>query len=413
MDSEIRVDTPQGSKSKKGSSKKEGADLMEFTIGKRDFVRGLSRAHSIAERKSSMPILSNVLLAAEGNKTLRICATDLGVSVTATHPAEIVFGGNITLSARTLFDIAKSLPEEAVHVAVSSTMSAEIRCGKSRFRMVGLPGHDFPTLPDASKVALANVPAAIVRQMIEQTYPSMSQDETRPHLAGALFEGEGSLLRMVTTDGHRLTKVERKVDGGPLHFSMLVPQKGIAELKKLVEDGDGSIGIGTDAGNAFFSRRSGGAPYRADDAAATGESSGDAAVLMVKLTEAAFPPYEQVIPKLHERVVIAPRMALTEALRRVSLVSQERSLGVKLMVEPGKVTVCTENPSIGDASEEVDVDYAGAPVTLGFNARYVIDALAAVDDSEVRLELSKELDPGVIRNVGGDEFVAVVMPMRI
>ncbi len=136
-------------------------------------------------------------------------------------------------------------------------------------------------------------------------------------------------------------------------------------------------------------------------------------MLTVKLTEAAFPPYEQVIPNLHERVVIAPRTALTEALRRVSLVSQERSLGVKLVVEAGKVTVCTENPAIGDASEEVEVDYAGSPVTLGFNARYIVDALAAVEGDEVRLELSKELDPGVIRNIGGDDFVAVVMPMRI
>lgn len=400
MDSEIRVDNPQGGK-KKSSGKKEGNELMEFTIAKRDFVRGLARTQSIAERKSSMPILSNVLVAAEGASAIRLAATDLAVGVSGTYTADVRSGGSIALGARTLFDIVRALPEEPIHLTVSSTLSAELRCGRSRFRMVGMPGVDFPSLPDASKVEFTSVPSGMVLELVQKTSAAMSQDETRPHLAGALFEGDGKILRMVTTDGHRLTKAERKLDGsGMLHFSMLVPLKGVSELKRLAEDSEGAIGIGTDGSHAFF-RREG------------SESEAGATLMSVKLVEAAFPPYEQVIPRGHDRVVIAPRPELMEALRRVSLVSQERSLGVKLALEAGKLVVSTENPEIGDASEELDVDYAGSPVTLGFNAKYLLDALSAVDDVEVRMELSKELDPGVLRNVSGDALLAVVMPMRI
>ena len=398
MDSEIRVDNPQGGKKKStGSGKKEGNELMEFTIAKRDFVRGLSRAQSIAERKSSMPILSNVLVAAEGASTIRLSATDLAVSVSGACVADVKSAGSIALSARTLFDIVRALPDEPVHLTVSSTLSAELRCGRSRFRMVGMPGVDFPSLPDVGSVEFVAVPAALVLELVQKTSAAMSQDETRPHLAGALFEGDGKILRIVTTDGHRLTKAERKIDGGGmLHFSMLLPLKGVTELKRLAEDGDDAIGIGTDGTHAFFRRE-----------------GTETSLMSVKLVEAAFPPYEQVIPNGHERVVIAPRPELMEALRRVSLVSQERSLGVKLALEPGKLVVSTENPEIGDASEELDVDYAGTPVTLGFNAKYLLDALSAVDDNEVRIELNKELDPGVLRNVSGDALLAVVMPMRI
>lgn len=396
MDSEIRVENPQGGK-KKGSSKKEGNELMEFTIAKRDFVRGLARTQSIAERKSSMPILSNVLVVAEGASTIRLSATDLAVGVSGAYTADVKSSGSIALGARTLFDIVRALPEEPIHLAVSSTLSAELRCGRSRFRMVGMPGVDFPSLPDAGKVEFTTVPSALVLELVQKTSAAMSQDETRPHLAGALFEGDGKILRMVTTDGHRLTKAERKIDGsGMLHFSMLVPLKGVSELKRLAEDAEGAIGIGTDGSHAFFRRE-----------------GAEITLMSVKLVEAAFPPYEQVIPRGHDRVVIAPRPELMEALRRVSLVSQERSLGVKLALDAGKLVVSTENPEIGDASEELDVDYAGTPVTLGFNAKYLIDALSAVDDAEVRMELSKELDPGVLRNVSGDALLAVVMPMRI
>lgn len=397
MDSEIRVDNPQGGKKKGGAGKKEGNELMEFTIAKRDFVRGLARTQSIAERKSSMPILSNVLIAAEGASSIRLSSTDLAVSVSGTHSADVKSSGSIALGARTLFDIVRALPEEPVHLSVSSTLSAELRCGRSKFRMVGMPGVDFPSLPDASKVEFSSVPSTLVLELVQKTSAAMSQDETRPHLAGALFEGDGKILRMVTTDGHRLTKAERKIEGGGmLHFSMLVPLKGVSELKRLAEDAEGAIGIGTDGSHAFFRRE-----------------GTETTLMSVKLVEAAFPPYEQVIPRGHDRVVIAPRPELMEALRRVSLVSQERSLGVKLALEPGKMVVSTENPEIGDASEEIDIDYAGAPVTLGFNAKYLLDALSAVDDNEVRMELSKELDPGVLRNVSGDGLLAVVMPMRI
>jgi DNA polymerase-3 subunit beta len=233
----------------------------------------------------------------------------------------------------------------------------------------------------------------------------MSTDDTRPHLAGALFEGDGKVVRMVTTDGHRLSKAEHRFDGSMLNFTMLVPNKGIGELKKLIDDlkadqkkAEGErakIGIATTGGNAFF--------------------RGTDVLLSVKLADEQFPPYGKVIPQQQKRRVVCPRQSLVDSLRRISLVSNDKSGGVRFMVEPGSLRIVSESPEVGEGSEELDVDYAGDAVTIGFNARYLLDVLSALSEDEVALELSGELDPGVIKPVSdaATSFVGVVMPMRI
>ncbi len=211
---------------------------------------------------------------------------------------------------------------------------------------------------------------------------------------------------MVTTDGHRLSKAEKKLgEGAPmLNFSMLVPNKGVLELKRLIEDakadrakGDEapvSIGVATAGGNAFFRR--------------------DGVQLSVKLADEQFPPYGKVIPQSQSRRVVASRAQLIEALKRISLVASDKSGGVRLQLTPGQLRITSENPDVGEGSEELDVDYAGDEVTIGFNARYMLDVLGSLSADEVALELSGELDPGVIRPVGdGIDFIGVIMPMRI
>lgn len=379
---------------------------MEFTISKRDFVRGLSRTHGVADRKSSMPILSNVLLSSDGPSSLRLASTDLYIAMSSTVIADIQRGGSIALGARVLFDIVRALPEGDVKVAVGDNHGARLSCGKVQYRIVGMPGEDFPALPDASKPTFFEIDAEDLADLITKTSYSMSTDETRPHLAGALFEGEGKLLRMVTTDGHRLSKAERKTDGGAmLNFSMLVPHKGVSELKRVLEDaraerarGDGktSVSVATGGGNAFFKC--------------------DSVTMSAKLVDAKFPPYSQVIPSSAERRVVIGRLALVDALKRISLVASDRSGGVRLKVAPGKLSVSSENPDVGEGSEDLDVDYAGKELTVGFNARYLLDALGALSEDDIALELSGELDPGMIKPVGdkvATDFVGVVMPMRI
>lgn len=378
---------------------------MELSIEKQQFLRGLARTHGVADRKSSMHILSNVLLTAEGPDRLRLSATDLYLGVTALVPANIKKGGTIAVSARTLFDIAKNLPEGEVTWKLTDSHAVELRCGKVRYRIPAMPGEDFPPLPNPGDADFAHLDAGVLSELISLTQYSMSHDDTRPHLAGTLFEGDGKIVRMVTTDGHRLSKAEHKVSGkgSMMNFSMLVPHKGISELKRLLDDvkavksrGEepATIGIATAGGNAFF---------RQEDLC-----------LSVKLADENFPPYGKVIPSKQSRRVIAARGPLVEALRRISLVANDKSGGVQLMIEPGMLRIQSQNPEVGEGSEEVDVDYAGDSLRIGFNARYLLDVLSALPHDEIAIELSGERDPGVIKPVGDNsDFIGVIMPMRI
>ncbi|MFW5875685.1 MAG: DNA polymerase III subunit beta [Myxococcota bacterium] len=379
---------------------------MELTISKKDFLRGLARTHAVADRKSSMPILSNVLLSADGTQAVRLAATDLYLGINAQAPARIDRGGSVAVSARTLFDIVKNLPDGDVSLKVGENHAVELRCGKVRYKIPGMPGDDFPPLPNPEDATFVEIDANVVGDLIALTQYSMSTDDTRPHLAGALFEGDGKVARMVTTDGHRLSKAERKLgEGAPMmNFSMLIPHKGVSELRRLIEDartaaGKGEdtelpIAIATSGGNAFFQR--------------------DDIHLNIKLADEQFPPYAKVIPQQQSRKVTAQRAALVEALRRISLVANDKSGGVRLSLEPGLLRITSENPDVGEGSEELDVDFAGEPVVIGFNARYLLDALGGLTEDEVAIELSGELDPGAIKPVGSDyDFVGVIMPMRI
>jgi DNA polymerase III subunit beta len=380
---------------------------MHLTIQKKDFLRALSRTHSVADRKSSMPILSNVLLSTDGQKTLRFAATDLYLSITASTPADIKAGGTIAVAARTLFDIVKNLPEGEVSLQVVGNHAVEIRQGKVRFKIPGMPGQDFPSLPSAGSAEMAILDADDVSRLFALTHYSMSSDETRPHLAGALFEGDGKAVRVVTTDGHRLSKAEAKRGEGKklLNFSMLVPSKGVQELRKLIDEakldkpakGDdvppATLGVATAGGSAFFKR--------------------DDVLLSVKLVDEQFPPYSKVIPSAQTRKVGVRRQTLVDALRRISLVASDKSGAVRFSVSNGTLRITSENPDVGEGAEELDVDYAGDAVEIGFNARYVLDVLGALPDDDVRLELGGQLDPGVIRPAGATDFVGVIMPMRI
>ena len=377
---------------------------MDLTISKKAFLRALSRTHPVADRKSSMPILSNILLSTDGPKTLRFAATDLYLSMSCAAEAQIKRPGTISVGARTLFDIVKNLPEGDISLKVTENQAAEIKAGKVRFKIPGMPGQNFPALPMPGESAFFDLDAEQLGRLISLTHYSMSSDETRPHLAGALFEGSEHTVRMVTTDGHRLSKAEyNQVDTSPpLSFTMLVPNKGIGELRRMVDEVRGeakvdgappTISVNTSAGSAFFRH---------------GE-----VLLSVKLADEQFPPYAKVIPTSQTRRVGLSRHLLIDGLKRISLVANDKSGAVRFTVEPGILRLTSENPEVGEGSEELDVDFAGEQVEIGFNARYLVDALTAINEDEVVLELGGALDPGVIRPVGPTNFTGVIMPMRI
>ena len=210
---------------------------MEVTLSKQCLAAALSRTAGIADRKSSMQILSNAMIAAEGPKQVLVATTDLNISASGVLPAEVAKGGSITLPAKTLNDIVRNLPGGEVTIRVDGDVGM-VTSGRSQFKLLGLPAEDFPRLPDVSGVEFFELEASLVVGMIERTAFSISSDETRPHINGALFQGDGKVLRMVTTDGHRLSKVEHKTgESGFYNFSMVVPNKGVIEIKRLLEEG--------------------------------------------------------------------------------------------------------------------------------------------------------------------------------
>ncbi len=380
---------------------------MEIVLSKQCFASALARTSSISDRKSSMQILSNVLISTEPNGNVQFAATDLNLSASGVFPADVKQQGEITLPAKTLYDIVRSMPDGMIRLKADGD-AVEISCGRSNFKLLGLPADDFPSMPQPGDVEFFEVDPGMLADMIDKTSFSISSDETRPHINGALFQGDGKLLRMVTTDGHRLSKIELKSDqSGFYNFSMVIPNKGIGEIKRMLDDGDDMVLIGSRDGSVFIKR-----DVEAEKAVDDEPAKKAEFILVSKLIESEFPPYEQVIPKGQDKRIIVSRGKILDALKRVSVVSSDRTLGVKFQLTEGAVEISTDNPSIGEGSEIVDVNYDGEAMEIGFNAKYFIDVLNVLGDEEVVLELAGYLDPAVVKDLD-DTFVGVVMPMRI
>ncbi len=380
---------------------------MEVTITKQCLAAALLRTANIADRKSSMQILSNVLIDASSPEHVRIAATDLNLSASGVFPAQVSEGGALTLPAKTFHDVIKNMPEGPITISTKGEQ-IHISSGRSKFMLLGLPAEDFPMLPSADDVEFFELDAGLVTRMIEQTSFSISNDDTRPYLNGALFQGDGKNLRMVTTDGHRLSKVDVQIEESGFHnFSMVVPNKGIMEIRRLLEDGEGIVSLAEQKGSIFLKRE-----VVIDKEKEGVEPTLVEFMLVSKLIESEFPPYSQVIPSNNDKALVIDRTVFLEALRRVSVVSSDRTLGVKFCFQEGSLTIESSNPSIGEGKESIDVNYEGDVVTVGFNARYFIDILSVLGDDEIVLEMSGELDPMIVKDQSGT-FIGVVMPMRI
>ncbi len=387
---------------------------MDLTVTKRDIVRLVERCQGVADKKSTMPVLANVLLSTQGTSELRIAATDLYVSVSGIIPVQIKKGGSIAVPARDLYERIKMMPDGPLQIVTGDGGLAKLKSASSarEYKLHGMPGDDFPSLPEPdASAATFEIELDLLSTLIARTHFSISTDETRAALNSALFEWDGDRVRMVTTDGHRLSKMEATIEGMKANATMLVPLKAVRELRALSDRGreDASRDAGKDetaqrpraivqqsGPNAFF--QIGGVRFS------------------VKLVDAQFPPYAQVIPQSTERSVRLPRVALIDALKAVKLAASDRTGGVRLEVSPGKVGIKSESPETGEAYDEVSADYAGAPVTIGFNAQYFLDVLGSLDDDEIVLGIGGDLDPAVVRPASESatrDFRAVIMPMRI
>lgn len=378
---------------------------MHVVVAKKDLLRVLARCQGVADKKSTMPVLGNVLLQAADN-VLRLSATDLVLAVSGGVDAEIEKPGSVAVGAKDLFERVRMMPEGqlALEVDDNSTMVIRATSSARRYTIHGVPGEEFPSLPRADKGEWIELEASVMSRLISSTHFSISTDETRLHLSSALFELEDNRLRMVTTDGHRLSKMEIRAPEVSGSGSMLIPLKGILELRRLCDE---AMSDGSD-GQAPKIRLLKSGPNVYCELAGFRFS--------VKLVDAQFPPYQQVIPAQSANAVRAPRGALSDALKAVSIAASDRTGGVKLSLGSGVLRVESESPEAGEGFDELSVDYQGEALTIGLNAKYFLDVLGAITDDDVILGLSGELDPAVIRP-GGEasdrDYLAVIMPMRI
>lgn len=382
---------------------------MDLTVAKKDLLRLVKRAQAVADKKSTMPVLSNVLLDATSGTGLTVQATDLYLSVSGSIPAEVRRKGSVAVPAKDLLERVGAMPDGPLLITTSENGSSTIlkAAGTARrYTLHGVPGSDFPKLPQPDPDApRLNLPAELLSRLIARTQFSISPDDTRPNLNSALFEWSEDRVRMVTTDGHRLSKMEAQLpESQGASATLLLPLKAVLELRRLADDAKGEenprVTLIPNEPNAFF------------------EVAG--ASFSVKLVEAQFPSYKKVIPEQSSRIAKIPRAAFADALKAVSLAANDRTGGIKLTLTTGILRITSESPESGDGLDELPMDYEGGEVTIGFNAKYFQDVLGAMDEvDEVSLGLSGELDPAVLRPVLADEklstqdYVAVVMPMRI
>ncbi len=370
---------------------------MKMTIETAELGKALYRVQGIADRKSTMPILAHVLLQAtpEG---LVVSATDLDVGVSGTYQAHVQTPGTVAVHARQLYDVIKALSVSKVDIVRQDNNWIEIKAGSSRFRLVGMAAEEFPALPTHSQVRSFTIPATALVEMIDRTIFCVSTDDNRHNLSGIYCEAPSKkTLRLVATDGHRLALAEASFDVEiPLDQGVIVPRKGFQELKRVLSDGSEAI----ERVELGFSANSG--VLRAGPV-----------TLSTRLVEGQFPDYDQVIPSSAGKIARLSRSTFAEALRRVSLLSQSRSYGVRLTFSNQKLELLAEDPEFGEAHETIDIGYEGESMTIGFNARYLLDVLALIHDDQVNFEFTDDLSPGVVKPKDGGGFLAVVMPMRI
>lgn len=374
---------------------------MKLEIEKKDLVILLSKTQNVVERRNSMPVLVNVLFEAKKGK-LKVFATDLEVSLTDECEATISEEGSLAINARNLFDIVKELNDGPILLMKKKNNWLEIKQKKSVFNLVGLSAEEYPVFPTFKTTDFIKINAKIFAEMIERTIYSVSSDETRYHLNGVYFEKkkENSVtyFRMVATDGHRLSLVERPLEKDveealiPAN-GVIIPRKGLNEIKKILDFSVDNVEMAFEGSQLIIKSGS--------------------TILMVRLIEGKYPNYQQLIPLQMKKHANINRDAFLGCIRRVSLLSNHKSKGITFSLTKGKLEITSNNPELGDAKEEIDVDYSGDDLKIGFNAKYIMDILNSFDDTGLELTLDSQLSPGLIRPENDKKYTCVVMPMRI
>ncbi len=377
---------------------------MEVTVDRTSLKSALALVQGVVERRTTMPILSNVLIQAEGDR-LRLAATDLEIGIRTELVAEVNHEGLVTASARKLWEIVQEAGADEIILSASNNEHVEVRCGRALFKMTSLDPKSFPAMPTAGVDSQASdkershlmLKASVLAQMIDRVLFAASQDESRYTLNGVHIESPDSgKLRMVATDGHRLALIEREVSGMRLTRGAILPRKGVAEIERLLKlkEQDGEVELIVEPRLAWI-------------------KAGNTQVSM-RLVEGEFPDYQAVIPKSSRYEVVVSRDLLEAAIKRAAIFSNERFHGVKLELSGQTLTVSSITPGLGEAKDVIDVEFSGNDFTVGFNASYLLQVLAALPQGcSITIGLTDEVSPGVITTPTDSSYTYVVMPMRL
>ncbi|HEY8184046.1 MAG TPA: DNA polymerase III subunit beta [Thermoanaerobaculia bacterium] len=373
---------------------------MELTVAKNDLQKELQLCQGVVEKRSTIPILSNVLLKAADGR-MQIAATDLDVTILTSCAAKVTTPGGVTIEAKRLFDVVRSLPDDDVRVQMQENNQMLIESGTAKFRLLGLPAEDYPTLPTVTATESYTIPLDELKTMVAKVRFAITHEETRFQLNGALLKVQQAKMEMVATDGHRMALINFPQGNGKKkghELTILIPRKALEEILRLEAGEDGTVKFGVSENHLFF-------------------DAGDRR-LLARMIDVNFPNYMEVIARDNDRHVMVDRERLLSTIRRISLVANERTRAVRFDFAPGKLTVSSTNPELGDARETVPIDYAGNPFFVGLNAAYVTDFLSAVDTPQVSLDLKDENSQCIGKpSTSSDdlpyEYLYVVMPMRL
>ena len=372
---------------------------MKLTIERAALLKALAHVQSVVERRNTIPILSNVLITAQKGR-LSLAATDMDLAITEQVEASAAKTGSTTAPAHTLYEIVRKLPDGAqVELETASDgNSLVIRAGRSRFTLQCLPPADFPAMAEGDLPHRFQLPATDLKGIIDRTRFAISNEETRYYLNGIYFHaataGGTAVLRGVATDGHRLARVEVPLPKGAADIpGVIVPRKTVGEVRKLLDESDGSVDIELSDTRIRFA--SGGV------------------TLVSKLIDGTFPDYERVIPTGNDKVLNVPCKEFAHAVDRVSTISTEKSRAIKLAVAKGIVTLSATSPDAGSATEEIEVDYEADPIDIGFNSRYLLDIADQLDGEVAVLRLADPGSPTLIEDKDAKGALYVLMPMRV
>jgi DNA polymerase III subunit beta len=367
---------------------------MKATIERATLLKSLGHVQSVVERRNTIPILSNVLIEARDDNSLRLMATDLDLQVDESVPANVEQPGATTVAAHTLFDIVRKLPEGSQVELNVAEGKMHLSAGRSRFHLSTLPRDDFPVISEGELPTSFELPAATLRQIIDKTRFAISSEETRYYLMGIFLHVADDQLKAAATDGHRLARVVLpKPDGADGMPDVIVPRKCVAELRKLLEEVEGTVQISLSPTKIRFGLGS--------------------AVLTSKLIDGTFPDYNRVIPTANDKLLKLDPKTFASGVDRVSTIASEKTRAVKMSVDRDKVTLSVTSPESGTATEEIPADYGSDTIEIGFNAKYLLDILGEIEGDTVEVHLADAAAPTLLRENDKSNALYVLMPMRV